>query len=510
MRRCLSVLLLCVSACAHPKPAAPPDLHTARLAAAAALVRAGCLDCLITAYREYDGLRAIPAAADAATTGVVRAAALIALREQELGMFDEGYLARGREAIASRPVVSAALARILDVIDVLPRASVGAGRPTSDADLERMRVERANRATWTEGLRATAATDEAVAYTWLSFMCGASDARDLSRDALLAVVAPFQAEPLIAYRTAICRRIDGPALESLAAADPRFVEVSYFAGQLHVAGQRLDEADAAFARAYAWHPRWPTLTLTIANVAMTAEEFDRALEMYDATLDLEPKAVDALLGKVRALTFLSRNADAIATVDQLLAERWYLGDARYWRALNETQMERYEDAWADIELAAKLLINADVPKLAGIISYRRHQLEVSRGKFDEARSRNVHDCETGFYLGVVLAELREWPRTAEVLLQTATCLDNAEEKTRAEIAEITAGNEPAARKAKKIAKREQLIAAGRRMRAQSWFNTAVAYFNLAKKDDARGFAQKVIDDEVFGERARDLIVRLGK
>lgn len=506
------IVLLAVSACAHPKPAPPPDLHTARLAAAAAQLRAGCLDCLIAAYREYDALRAIPAAADAATIGAVRAAALVAVREKELGMRDDGYLQRARDMAASRPVVPAALAGILEVIEALPRASVGAGRPTSDADLERMRVERANRPAWTAALREGAPTDEAIAYTWLSFMCGssASDTRDVSRDDILAVVTPFRDTPLIAYRDATCRRIAGPSLESIVAADSRFVEVSYFLGQLDVARQRLDDADAAFARAYAWHPEWPTLTLTMANVAMTAEEFERALEMYEATLRLEPLAVDAMLGKVRALTFLTRHEEAIATTDQLIAERWYVGDARYWRALNETQMERYEEAWTDIELAAKLLINADVPKLAGIISYRRHQLEVSRAKFDESRARNVHDCETGFYLGVVLAELKEWPRTAGVLLETAKCLDNAEEKTRAEIAEITVSSDTAARKAKKIAKREQLIAAGRRMRAQSWFNTAVAYFNLARKDDAREFAGKVVDDEVFGDRARDLIARLGK
>jgi len=507
MRRWLCLLLLAAS-CAHPKPAPAPDLHTARLAAAAAQVRAGCLECLIAAYREYDALRAIPAAVDAATIGAVRAAALIALRERELGMLDEGYLQRARDAAASRPNVPAPLVGILDVIDAVPRANVGAGRPTSDADLERMRVERTNRPAWTDALRESAATDEAIAYTWLSFMCGSSDPRAPSRDEILAVASPFHQMPLVTFREATCKTIAGPLLESLVAAEPRFVEVSYFLGQLDVARQRLDEADAAFDRAYAWHPQWPTLTLSMANVAMTAEEFDRALQMYDATLQAEPRAVDALLGRVRALTFLGRNDEAIATIDQLLAERWYLGDARYWRALNETQLARYDEAWTDIELAAKLLINAEVPKLAGIISYRRHELEVSRAKFDESRSRNVHDCETGFYLGVVLAELRQWPRTTEVLLDTARCLDNAEEKTRTEIAEIAASTEPAARKAKKIAKREQLIVAGRRMRAQSWFNTAVAYFNLSRKDDARDFAEKVAADEVFGERARDLLSRL--
>jgi tetratricopeptide (TPR) repeat protein len=143
-----------------------------------------------------------------------------------------------------------------------------------------------------------------------------------------------------------------------------------------------------FDKAYRWHQAWPTLTLAIANVGMTAEEFERAATMYEATLTHEPKAVDALLGKVRALTFLGRNEEAIATVDVLLAERWYVGDGRYWRAVNETQLERFDDAWADIELAAKLLVNADVPKLAGIIAYRRHELEVSRAKFDESLKRN--------------------------------------------------------------------------------------------------------------------------
>jgi len=69
MRRFLLPIVL-FSACAHPKPAPPPpDLHSARLAAAAAQVKAGCLDCLLNAFREYDALRAIPAAAADATAG---------------------------------------------------------------------------------------------------------------------------------------------------------------------------------------------------------------------------------------------------------------------------------------------------------------------------------------------------------------------------------------------------------------------------------------------------------
>ena len=46
------------------------------------------------------------------------------------------------------------------------------------------------------------------------------------------------------------------------------------------------------------------------------------------------------------------------------------------------------------------------------------------------------------------------------------------------------------------------------MTATSWFDLAVASYNLSRKAEARQFAEKVADDEQFGERARDLLMRL--
>ena len=61
--------------------------------------------------------------------------------------------------------------------------------------------------------------------------------------------------------------------------------------------------------------------------------------------------------------------------------------------------------------------NAEVPKLAGIIAYRRQQLDTARVKFDESwKVGRGEDCETGFYLGIVLAEQAQWLRTSEVLV----------------------------------------------------------------------------------------------
>ena len=517
MRHAVGILtvVLAASACsrtAQPAVAvAPAPTPAQRLASADALVRAGCLDCLVAAYGQYDLLRTFPAARDAATAGAVRSAALVALRERELGLVDDGYGQRARALLIGAPNLPHWLPTLLDIIDVLPASVGGITRtPTSDIDLDRARVLRANRTAWHTRLRELAPIDELAAYVWLAFTCGATESRDLTLDEIVEPASPFKEAPLVGFKRAICRGIDPQPLLALRERDARFAEVPYFLGLFAVGQRKLDEADQRFEEAYAWRTQWPSLTQSIANVAMTAEEFERSLTFYNRTLELEPHAVDALLGKVRALTYLGQNTEAIATTDQLIADRWFVGDARYWRALNESELEQNEAAWIDVELAAKLLINAQVPKLAGLIAYRRQQLDVSRAKFEESRLRNPNDCETTFYLGVVLAEQRSWTPTADVLLDAARCLEANEIAYLEEIASIQASSDPPARKAGKIARREQYVAKGRRQLATSWFDIAVAYYNLSRKTEARQFAEKVADDELFGERAREIMARLGR
>jgi tetratricopeptide (TPR) repeat protein len=363
-----------------------------------------------------------------------------------------------------------------------------------------------NRQAWTPALRAVAGQDLLSAYAWLSFACGPAGV--VAREDAVSALGALRDVPLLAFKQASCTFPQPDKLQSLLTGDPRFVEIAYWLGLAAVGRVKLDDADTALERAYGWHPQWPAVTVTLGNVAMTGEDFERALSFYDKTLDLEPHAVEALLGKARALTYLGRYEQSIAVVDLLLLDRWYVGDARYWRAMNEYQLGRFDEAWADVEESARLLINALVPKLAGLIAYRRQQPDVARAKFEESRGRDSEDCETGFYLGVVLAEQRVWARTATVFVETASCLETAERDLNRQIERIRASEDPPARQARQIARREQQIASGRRMLAQSSFNTAVAYYNLSQYADARPFAEKVAADEQFGERAREIISRL--
>jgi hypothetical protein len=176
--------------------------------------------------------------------------------------------------------------------------------------------------------------------------------------------------------------------------------------------------------------------------------------------------------------------------------------------LNEAQLGHNDAAWEDVELAAKSLINADVPKLAGVIAYRRQQLEIARTQFELARGRNRQDCEIQFYLGMVRSEQKAWAETAQALREAATCLTRDAEGLRAEIAGVRATNQPAARQIRQIARREQQIASGHHLQVTAWFNLAVASYYPARVDDARTFAEQVADDQEFGGRARELISRL--
>jgi tetratricopeptide (TPR) repeat protein len=506
----LAALLAAMSGCVSSRraPLVPEPGATARLAAADALVRAGCYDCLSTAYREYDALRASPQVRVPATLGAARAAALLAIRERELGLEDSGYLPLAHELVSENDSIPVTVGTLLDIADLLPSRSAGRP-PTDDRDLNRRQTAIRNRSSYEDAIRERMSDDPLSAYLWLAFNCSYGVAGEHAFRELLDALVDWRDTPLIAFRSATCGAYNGDALAKLLESDERFVEEHYLLCLSALLGGRIDHSLEHLQRAYDWQPRWPAVAETLAGAYLSVEDFDRAVAFFDRTLALVPDSPEALLGKARTLTYLGRYRDSLAVVDRLLSlERWYIGDGRYWRAFNEAQLGELDAAWEDVELAGKLVINAQVPKLAGIIASRRQELGVARTKLEESRHRNAKDCETGFYLGVVLGDQREWTLAAEVLVPTAECLADDQERLRQDIERIRNSGGPPERLAGQIARRELDLANDRQMLATSRFNTAVAYYALSRPEDARRFAVLVTDDERFGERARELLSRL--
>jgi tetratricopeptide (TPR) repeat protein len=481
---------------------------SARLTAADAQVRAGCFDCLVSAFQEYNSLRSVATVADAGSIGAARAAALLAIRERELGTTDSGYLTRAREIVAANPRTQVTIGALLDIADTLPvRGPVT--QVSDDIALLRNQTALQNRELWAAQLRAHANDDALSAYLWLAFNCAYLPSAEHAVAQWLTFEPTWRETPLVALKAATCgSNTDSPSLERLLENDPRFVEAHYFLSFRLAFTGRIDEAMDHLLKAYDWRNEWPAVTSSLGADYMALEDFDRAIEFLDRTLALVPRYPDALLNKAKTLTYAGRYAASLQVVDQLLAQNSLVGDARYWRALNEDALSRYDEAWADIELANQQLVDAAVPKLAGIIAYHRKQLDVSRDKFELSRRRDKNDCETGFYLGIVLGEQHAWPRTAEVLIETVACFEKAEVKLNEEIANIRASTQPLDRQTRQIMRREAEIASNRRMIVTSWYNTAVSYFSLSKKEQAREFAERVITDDEFGERALRLLAQL--
>src|SRR2546428_5487971 len=128
-------------------PPAPVDL-SARLAEADVLVQAGCFDCLHDALDRYQSLRSVTGALSAsierATAGAFRSAALLALRQRELGMADDGYLKTARDLLTSgAPGLCGGAApsceslnQVIDMASLALRTSSTVARPaTNDAAL---------------------------------------------------------------------------------------------------------------------------------------------------------------------------------------------------------------------------------------------------------------------------------------------------------------------------------------------------------------------------------------
>ena len=371
--------------------------------------------------------------------------------------------------------------------------------------------------TWSSVLRDRAPVDELASYVWLAFSCTNGDARTLTLDAIVEPTSTFSSAPLIAFRRATCRTVSAEALQAILTRDPRFVEVQFYLGRRRRRPAGLG-AGQARGRGTGIRRRVCVASGLAGADAGDREPRDDARGVRPRGRLLRPHPLDraALRGcaaRQGASADLSRpQLDAIATVDQLMAERWFLGDAHFWRALNLYELERYDEAWTDIEAAAKLLVNAEVPKLAGRIAYSRHQLEVSHAKFEESAP-----TQTGRLRNRLLPRRgsRRTARTGRVprrsCIDTADCLTMPSTATKRTSRRLRASSEPPERKAienRGDGSSTSPAGGGRWRRPGSTPRLRITTCPAART--LGQYAAKVADDEQFGERARELLSRLGK
>jgi tetratricopeptide (TPR) repeat protein len=432
----VSAALAGALSCAHPAPAGPhPPSFTDTFDA---LIRQGCYLCfreVVSRYRELPpqvGRR--PDLRDRAA----RAALLLLLRRHELGLPPDAEETAARDLVTSEAAGSAQLAVGLRVLDVLPLNVRGIGEDAADAMFHRWPSEEEQ-----EALRqALAAQWEASgldAYLYLSVICQFGNPTDVS-----GIRERFPESPLVLYRVATCHDWDVSALRTLAAAEPRFAEISYALGMVEIEEQRTSDAASDLDAAWDRIPNLTIARLAGAELALHLEDYGRALGRIDDLLGVVPQHRRARLVRLQALTYLQRHDEAIALARELASGSWYLGDVYYLLAWNEYQTSRIEAALADVQHATSYESSARVHTLEGLVRIEQARWNEARDAFTTALGLDNRACDAAFYLGHAQARLAVPEASAQAFESAARCYGAEARRIQDQIDQVTGTDAEAA------------------------------------------------------------------
>jgi tetratricopeptide (TPR) repeat protein len=247
--------------------------------------------------------------------------------------------------------------------------------------------------------------------------------------------------PLLRYRRAICSGDRPTTLVALREADERWTDTLFFEGKYEM-GSPARAAEPARAAALLrsageTYPDSMAIRLMLANAQEMNGDFADALASFDRVLASRPAHVDALLGRVKNLSYLGRANEGIAAATALIdLATWHVGEAYYWRAWNAYQTRRLEPAWADVQQALRLLANTSVYALAGSVAYARRELDTAIGHFDRAFEIDPSNCLAVWSAGLVHVDTMAWPPAADRFSKATACFAMAAKHARTELAAL--------------------------------------------------------------------------
>jgi tetratricopeptide (TPR) repeat protein len=483
------------------------------IAEAEQLVTAGCYTCLVDALKVYDAILA-SRPSPRVTRGAFRTAVLLAAREKELGLPASEYLERARTLASSLgPEEHARLA--LDIAAALPWDQSGLSKEFAEDFVKTRQAASTQVRTWHEQLQLLR-IDPFFAYLDASLACSYGDWR--ARDSRLDEIASAQPSALIVkYRIGACVFRRRAALEEVLAAEPRFAEAHLFLGrdalvESTTAIGRRSKIEPHLAAAYAAFPKSPSVTFTLGGMYRAFNKMAEALRYYDETLALVAMHREAMLGRIIALTYLGRAADAIATATQMIElGQWYVGDAYYWRAFNLHEQKNLDAARHDVEQAKTLAgLRSDVFLLAGIIYFDRRELDTAARDLGRAWLMNDTACDAAWYLGLVRSEQKQWDVAGALFPKAAACYRSTADILRAQLAEALKGIADQHDRASVDTDYSQTIEQQLVSEARSCYNAAYAFAQLGQREQALEYAQRAEQHPFMKAKAAELIAALKK
>ena len=444
MRHLIPALVLAfVSGCAARQPVAvvPPPPQVDDLAAA---IAHGCYRCLEQAYdvAQARGVRAL----------AFEAAALLVLRSKELGLPYEPWLERVR-TLGADDASSATVLAIVDAAPVDPLTDREASLNVGGRAKARAAVPE-----WRRQLQTIPGSIAFRAYLDVSLICGLQGAPE--REVSLSATE-WPQMPALLYRVGTCASSYGRTLATLRAGDDAFVDADLALGRYALedgTNPDQDEALRRFQSALAGFPNSPAIATTLGLLHQAREDWLPALEAFDTALEHSPRHVDAAMGRTVSLSNLGRREEAIESATRLIeGGQWFVGEALYWRAWNELQLDQLTAARADADRARTMVANAPMFVLSGLIDWRLRRLESAEDEFQRALAMDFGQCEAAHYMGVVRAERARLPEATAALTQARQCYDLSLTLRREAIDKILGGPGTLAAKERAAAKQGRAI-----------------------------------------------------
>lgn len=527
-RLAAACLTLALAGCAARGPA--PEL-VAELGQAEAQLREGCYSCLKEAQAIFERLSAPPRPVPGAARGAFNATLLIAMREKELGLPAAASLDRAKQhastlagarevkpRIPATPAISPAV--LLDAaalvngetggLDPEQRAKLSGARPALDpANAERRALD-----AWVD-------SDPVAQYVALMIDCEQTRLRQSVRPA--DVLAKYPGVPLIQFRVSVCGGAGAPQAGPLRQANPRFLDTLPWEARRALVGSPTEAIDVykgaeLLGQAHEAFPASHWLAIFWARSNQSIAEFESALAGFDSVLADVPTHRDALLGRVTSLSYLMRHHEAIATTTQMIElGTWHIGDAYYWRAWNQYNLQALEPAWSDVETAIKMVSTSSAYMLAGLIAYDRKDLPTAILRFDRSFELDVTNCDAVWMAGLVHVDQEAWPSASPKFARAMSCFSNAASQARTDLAALDAEVKraggtllPPGREQRQRTKltRDMEVAAERS--AQSAFNAAQGFARMGQKPLALAHAEMAIAHPRMKEKAEALKLAIEK
>jgi tetratricopeptide (TPR) repeat protein len=425
----LTVAVGFLSGCSHRVPVASAAVQPAIVVDPAQdLVRTGCYTCLQQALAVYQR---------DASGGAAKAfdvAVLLAARQRELGIRSPDYL-RTAEELSTRGGDDRTKL-LVEVLKALPWPTAASNVAERDTALARqIEMWGGGSSAFTTRLDALGTRDVAATYLRIAVACSWPE-RPESPDP--GVTLSGEDPVLLKYKVSTCASSDEQWADELLRRVPDFVELNLSRGDMLLGRGRVISARNAYETAFRALPASLVAAAHVSEVDVLLEDYDDALRHDEHVLAVLPDQIDALLRKGRALSRLTRHAEAVDVLTQMIAAgSWLLNQAYYWRALNHFELGNLTAAESDVREAERLEVNPQVLALKGFIAFKKNELDRARESFEASLALDATRCDVMEWLGTVLASQRQWRDAATRFASAAACHLEAQQQSRTRIAELT-------------------------------------------------------------------------